>query len=200
MHLPFLFLLPITILSCSPHYATSSSPPNVLTQGSSLSVENNNDILVSPNKLFTAGFHQVGQNAYCFAIWFSEPMSDGNHTLVWMANRDEPVNGKRSKLSLLKTGNLVLTDAGRQVWRTNTKSTNSQLKLCQRYVRSFDFWLRTRLPESLSCNCEVEFDLVSLSQILRPASVRTRFPVFCKENLERFPLTGSSLFAIQTNV
>ena len=130
MHLPFLFLLPIIFLSCSPHYATSSSPPNVLTQGSSLSVENNNDILVSPNKLFTAGFHQVGQNAYCFAIWFSEPMSDGNHTLVWMANRDEPVNGKRSKFSLQKTGNLVLTDAGRRIWESETKSNStSQLQL-----------------------------------------------------------------------
>ncbi|KAI3672943.1 hypothetical protein L6452_39047 [Arctium lappa] len=56
-------------------------------------------------------------------------MSDGNLTLVWMTNRDEPVNGKRSKFSLLKTGNLVLTDAGRKIWRTNTKSSNLQLKL-----------------------------------------------------------------------
>ncbi|KAI3672939.1 hypothetical protein L6452_39043 [Arctium lappa] len=130
MYLPFLFLLPLIILSYSPHFATSSSPPNVLTQGSSLSVENNKDVLVSPNKLFTAGFHQIGQNAYCFAIWFSEPMSDGNHTLVWMANRDDPVNGKRSKFSLQKTGNLVLTDAGRKFWESETESNStSQLQL-----------------------------------------------------------------------
>ncbi|PNX78059.1 receptor protein kinase 1-like protein [Trifolium pratense] len=41
-----------------------------------------------------------------------------------MANRDQPVNGKRSTLSLLKTGNLVLTDAARSIiWSTNTNSS-----------------------------------------------------------------------------
>ncbi|XAR68898.1 Non-specific serine/threonine protein kinase [Bertholletia excelsa] len=40
-----------------------------------------------------------------------------------MANRDTPVNGKGSKLSLLSTGNLVLTDwDGSIVWSTNTLS------------------------------------------------------------------------------
>ncbi|KAI3672940.1 hypothetical protein L6452_39044 [Arctium lappa] len=128
MHFPFLILSSLIIVSYSPHVATAPSTPNVLTQDSSLFVENN-DLLVSPNGVFTAGFHLIGQNAYCFAIWFSEPMSDGNLTLIWMANRDDPVNGKRSKFSLLKTGNLVLTDAGRLVWWTNTKSTHLQLKL-----------------------------------------------------------------------
>ncbi|KAK2375205.1 putative receptor protein kinase ZmPK1 [Trifolium repens] len=42
-----------------------------------------------------------------------------------MANRDKPVNGKRSTLSILKTGNLVLTDAAQSiVWSTNTVSPN----------------------------------------------------------------------------
>ncbi|KAF2290785.1 hypothetical protein GH714_015455 [Hevea brasiliensis] len=45
---------------------------------------------------------------------------------VWMANRDQPVNGKRSALSLLKSGNLILTDAGRiTVWATDTVSESS---------------------------------------------------------------------------
>ena len=44
-----------------------------------------------------------------------------------MANRDQPVNGngKHSKLSLLETGNLILTDATKlkvTVWATNTVS------------------------------------------------------------------------------
>ncbi|KAK9064289.1 hypothetical protein SSX86_015669 [Deinandra increscens subsp. villosa] len=55
-------------------------------------------------------------------------MLDGNHTLVWMANRDGPVNGKRSRISLLKKGNLVLTDAGQRIWTTNTQS-NSLVQL-----------------------------------------------------------------------
>ncbi|KAI3686878.1 hypothetical protein L1987_80567 [Smallanthus sonchifolius] len=99
---------------------------HALTPGSSLSVENTNDILLSPNGLFTAGFHKVGDNAYCFAIWFSNHPST---TVVWMANRDQPVNGKHSKLSLIKDGNLVLTDAGQyNIWSTQTKS-NSSLQL-----------------------------------------------------------------------
>ncbi|XP_027336171.1 putative receptor protein kinase ZmPK1 [Abrus precatorius] len=88
----------------------------------SLSVENlEKDIIVSsPKGTFTAGFTPVGENAYCFAIWFTKPPRT---TVVWMANRDQPVNGKRSTLSLLKTGNLELTDAGQSnVWSINTLS------------------------------------------------------------------------------
>ncbi|KAI3821321.1 hypothetical protein L1987_08886 [Smallanthus sonchifolius] len=94
-------------------------PVHALTPGSSLSVENTDDILLSPNGLFTAGFLKVGDNAYCFAIWFST-------TVVWMAKRDQPVNGIHSKLSLRKDGNLVLTDAGQyNIWSTQTKSNSS---------------------------------------------------------------------------
>ncbi|KAF5764834.1 putative protein kinase RLK-Pelle-SD-2b family [Helianthus annuus] len=134
MHLPFLFLLPLITLYYSqqvaPVSSSSSSSQSVLTQGSSLLVEKKHH-LVSPNGLFTAGFHEIGQNAYLFAIWFSEPMLDGNHTLVWMANRDWPVNGKHSRFSLLKNGNLVLTDAGGQrIWTTDTQSSSPlQLQL-----------------------------------------------------------------------
>ncbi|KAK7292564.1 hypothetical protein RJT34_15415 [Clitoria ternatea] len=76
----------------------------------SLSVQNpNEDVIVSsPKGTFTAEFSPVGQNAYCFGVWYSEP----DRTLVWIANRNQPVNGERSTLSLLKIGNLVLTDAG----------------------------------------------------------------------------------------
>ncbi|KAI3717202.1 hypothetical protein L1987_68664 [Smallanthus sonchifolius] len=126
MHLLLIFLLPGVTLYYSILIATasSSSSPSVLTQGSSLFVEKK-DHLVSPNRLFTAGFHEIGQNAYYFAIWFSKPMLDGSHTMVWMANRDAPVNGKRSMFSLSKKGNLVLTDAGQRIWSANTRSNTS---------------------------------------------------------------------------
>ncbi|KAF5764829.1 putative non-specific serine/threonine protein kinase [Helianthus annuus] len=128
MHLPFVFFLPLITLCHSPHVVASSpSSPRVLTQGSSLLVEKKHH-LISPNRLFTAGFHEIGQNAYCFAIWFSQPMLNGNHTLVWMANRNEPVNGKRSRISLSKRGNLILRDVGQRIWATNTRS-NSPLQL-----------------------------------------------------------------------
>ncbi|XP_071702201.1 putative receptor protein kinase ZmPK1 [Rutidosis leptorrhynchoides] len=162
MHNPCLvILIPLITFSCSSQFvtATSSNSSNVLTQASSLAVEKQT-YLVSPNRVFTAGFHQTGQNAYFFAIWFTELISDGSHTLVWMANRDAPVNGKHSSFSLTKTGNLVLTDAGQKIWTSNTKSTLSlQLQLLdsgnlvltqidtQSYLwQSFDFPTDTLLP------------------------------------------------------
>nr|KYP41141.1 Putative receptor protein kinase ZmPK1 [Cajanus cajan] len=83
--------------------------------------------------------------------------------MVWMANRENPVNGKRSKLSLLQTGNLVLFDAGQQnVWSSNTVSlalTELRLKDDGNLVlhefqggnslllwQSFDFPTHTLLP------------------------------------------------------
>ena len=112
-----LFLLLNLLLSSPLSLATVSS----LTAGPSLSVENPKDVLISPNRIFSAGFHPVGDNAYSLAIWFTKPSHDGQHSLVWMANRNQPVNGKHSKFSLLRSGNLILTDAGGfTVWASNT--------------------------------------------------------------------------------
>ncbi|KAJ9559922.1 hypothetical protein OSB04_005082 [Centaurea solstitialis] len=134
LHVFLLTLVTLSLLlssssssSLSPSSSSSSSSLSSygLTQGSSLSVENKDDVLVSSNGLFTAGFHQVGENAYGFAIWFSEHATYGTRTIVWMANRDAPVNGKHSKLCLQEDGNLVLMDAGKYViWSTHTKSTS----------------------------------------------------------------------------
>ncbi|KAI7986992.1 putative receptor protein kinase ZmPK1 [Camellia lanceoleosa] len=97
-----------------------------MSEGSSLSVEKPDNVLISPNGVFSAGFYSVGFNAYCFAIWYREPLYDGSHTTVWMANRDQPINGRLSKFTLLKNGNLILTDAGQlNVWATNTESISS---------------------------------------------------------------------------
>ena len=106
---------------------SSSTPADVLTQGSSLSVKRaTTDVLVSRNGIFSAGFIPVGDNAFFFAVWFTK---SSDPTIIWMANRDQPVNGRGSKLSLTKTGNLVLLDAGRVVlWSTRT-SNMSAVKL-----------------------------------------------------------------------
>ncbi|KAJ1384536.1 Serine/threonine-protein kinase, active site [Sesbania bispinosa] len=132
----------------------------------SLSVEKlNEDIIVSsPKRTFTAGFYPVGENAYSFAIYFTQSHRNlQNATVVWMANRDQPVNGKSSTLSLLKTGNLVLTDAGQfNVWSTNTVSSKplelnlydtGNLILREQNIsgsvlwQSFDFPTDTLLPD-----------------------------------------------------
>jgi len=101
-----------------------SSSSSSLRKGSSLSVENPEDNIISQNGMFSTGFTAIGDNAYSFAIWFTEPNSlDLKNTIIWMANRDQPVNGKRTKLSLLNTGNIVLFDVSlNNVWSSNTAS------------------------------------------------------------------------------
>ncbi|XP_030466575.1 putative receptor protein kinase ZmPK1 [Syzygium oleosum] len=105
-------------------FSFTSSIRLTLQDGSSLSVGNADDVLTSNDGAFSAGFFPVGRNAYCFAIWFSRPScSIPNCSVVWMANRDEPVNGRSSKLSLRENGDLQLIDAGGTVvWFTNTGS------------------------------------------------------------------------------
>ncbi|KAK4268028.1 hypothetical protein QN277_024735 [Acacia crassicarpa] len=107
-----LLVLPLPLL-CS-----SSSSDNLL----SLSVENPEHVIKSRNDNFTAGFHGVGENAFVFAVWFTEPQGQ-NLTVIWMANRDVLVNGKGSTLTIRSNGNMVLNDAGQvDVWATNTTS------------------------------------------------------------------------------
>ena len=72
-------------------------------------------------------------NGFCFAIWFNKLSIQ---TVVWMANRDDPVGGKGSQLSLLNDGKLILTNSvGITVWTTRTAAlsssddTNLQLQL-----------------------------------------------------------------------
>ncbi|XP_020232525.1 putative receptor protein kinase ZmPK1 [Cajanus cajan] len=95
-----------------------------LNKGSSLSVEKHSeDVILSRNQMFCAGFVQLAQNAFSFAVWFNEPHSNNTNTVVWMANREQPVNGKLSKLWLLNSGNLVLLDAAQiTTWSSNTAS------------------------------------------------------------------------------
>ncbi|EOY07397.1 S-locus lectin protein kinase family protein, putative [Theobroma cacao] len=103
---------------------SSSRNPNFMQKGSSLSVEDNSDLLISADNTFACGFYSVGENAYCFSIWFT---NSKEKTVVWMANRDKPVNGKGSRVSLLRDGAFVLTDVdGSTTWETNTGTTDVQ--------------------------------------------------------------------------
>ncbi|KAL9256137.1 putative receptor protein kinase ZmPK1 [Drosera capensis] len=138
------------------------APRNTLERSSSLSVEKPDDVLVSSNGVFSAGFYEVGDNSFCFAIWFT---SSTDKTTVWMANRDYPVNGWRSRLMLSKSGDLVLTDAGHSMsWSTNTRLNSSihlELQLLDtgnlvlmaastsKLWQSFDFPTDTLLPGQL---------------------------------------------------
>ncbi|OWM67168.1 hypothetical protein CDL15_Pgr000620 [Punica granatum] len=93
-----------------------------MRRGTSVSIEDDAEVLVSPKKTFTCGFYGAGGNAY-YSIWFT---GSRDCTVVWMANRDKPVNGKGSRLNFPGNGVMVLTDVdGTIAWETNTTSTGA---------------------------------------------------------------------------
>ncbi|XP_064977317.1 putative receptor protein kinase ZmPK1 [Musa acuminata AAA Group] len=98
-----------------------------LTRGSSLSVEDDTDILVSQDESFACGFYKAGSNAYAFSIWFA---NSANATVAWTANRDQLVNGRGSRITLQRSGRLALTDFdGTLVWSSNTSSGSADRAL-----------------------------------------------------------------------
>lgn len=115
--------LALCLLPLSSSSTTTSSTK--LSKDSYLTV---GDFLLStPKGVFEAGFFRIGENAYCFGIRYTKQY-DPSTTIVWMVNRDRPVNKRYTKLSLTKSGNLVLTDAGQiTVWTSNTISDSNSL-------------------------------------------------------------------------
>lgn len=101
----------------------TSASQSILSKGSSLSVEHDSDILISPNLSFKCGFYKVGDNAYIFSIWFSK---SADPTIAWTANRDHPVNSHGSRITFHHDGSLLLMDVDDTVvWGTNTSSTQA---------------------------------------------------------------------------
>ncbi|KAK9158895.1 hypothetical protein Scep_005469 [Stephania cephalantha] len=112
------FLISIVLITFHSSFAVTTK--NALQRGSSMSVEDGSDLLTSPDNSFTCGFYSVGTNAYCFSIWFTDTK---DRTVVWMANRDRPVNGQASRISFRRDGIMLLTDFdGSTVWSTNASS------------------------------------------------------------------------------
>lgn len=138
-------------------HSTASEVKQYLERGATLSVQHEKGFITSPDKSFTCGFHGDGSNAYWFAVWFT---NSRDKTVVWMANRDRPVNGYGSKVSLISNGAMVLTDVdGIIVWQTDATSTdvtkaellnsgNLVLKNSKGDIRwqSFDYPTDTLLP------------------------------------------------------
>ncbi|XP_038903683.1 putative receptor protein kinase ZmPK1 isoform X1 [Benincasa hispida] len=157
MFLSFLFISSL-LLAITTVWAAAPAGLQSLTPGNSIAVEVENQFLISPNGTFSSGFYPVGNNSYCYSIWYTNSFEK---TVVWMANRDKPVNGEKSRLTLNVDSNLVLTDAdGTVVWSTDTVSDGEiQLRLLetgnlvvmnqsQNFIwQSFDFPTDTLLPE-----------------------------------------------------
>ncbi|KAL2455060.1 S-locus lectin protein kinase family protein [Forsythia ovata] len=122
------------------------------------------DILVSSGNAFALGFFSPGKsrNRY-IGIWYNKVPEQ---TVVWVANRDNPINGTSGVFAIDPAGNLVLSDESRNlsVWSTNMssitlqKSSSAQLMETGNFVlfqdqsrsviawQSFDYPTNTILP------------------------------------------------------
>ncbi|PWA40760.1 hypothetical protein CTI12_AA557650 [Artemisia annua] len=186
----------------------SSSTLSGLKLDSSLYVDKKGDFLVSPNNVFTAGFYRVGENAYCFSIWFTKPLSNGDQTVVWMANRDTPVNGKCSKLSLSKTGNLVLQDADQDlpIWTTRTRDVTGSAEL--KLNNSGNLYLQSKNEQILWQSFGSPTDTLLTNQPLTTATMlvssrsRTNFSsgfyklIFDNDNVLRLVYSGPKVTGV----
>ncbi|XP_015581758.3 G-type lectin S-receptor-like serine/threonine-protein kinase At1g11410 [Ricinus communis] len=76
------------------------------------------DLLISKEKTFAFGFFNPGSSSYRYlGIWF---YNIPGQTVVWVANRNNPINGSSGFLSINQQGNLVLYgEDSDPVWSTN---------------------------------------------------------------------------------
>ncbi|XP_029124803.1 G-type lectin S-receptor-like serine/threonine-protein kinase At4g27290 isoform X2 [Cajanus cajan] len=90
-----------------------------ITPGQSI---HHNETLVSDSGTFEAGFFTLGnsQNNY-FCIWYK---SLTPRTIVWVANRDTPVDNSTAMFKVTDAGNPVIVDgSGTIIWSSNASKT-----------------------------------------------------------------------------
>jgi hypothetical protein len=119
------------------------------------------DVLVSKEETFALGFFSPGNSGRRYVgIWYNKVPEQ---TVVWVANRDNPLNDTSGVLSINSHGNLVLTNnLSTPIWSTNASVSsidNSMAHLLdsgnlvlvlrdnQRVIwHSFDYPTNTLLP------------------------------------------------------
>lgn len=110
-----LMLMMYTTLFC--FMATFSSQDTVtITLNQSLQFS---DTLVSLDGTFEAGFFNFENSRHqYFGIWYKRISA---RTVVWVANRDVPVQNSTAVLKLTDQGNIVILDGSRgRVWSSNS--------------------------------------------------------------------------------
>ncbi|XP_078436802.1 putative G-type lectin S-receptor-like serine/threonine-protein kinase At1g61610 isoform X2 [Wolffia australiana] len=121
-----LFYTLVLILSAtSPSLIPSAAAKDLLTVGETLGID---EVLVSAIGTFTLGFFTPGKNASSRArnrylgLWYSS-IPD---TILWVANREQPLVDSGAFLTLTGNGNLALVDGNkRSVWSTSVTSASN---------------------------------------------------------------------------
>ena len=153
----FLFLLPQTLLLFLLQFGFSQ---DTITISKPI---RDGDVLVSKGETFALGFFSPGAstNRYVGIRYYRAP----EQPVVWVANRDNPINDTSGVLSINVNGNLLLhvEDRNQRIWSTNivtqssNNSTHAQLldsgnlilvlnKTSEVLWQSFDYPTDTTLP------------------------------------------------------
>jgi hypothetical protein len=109
------FWLPLLGLIFSLHFHHSLAALTTITANQFLSGD---QTLVSEGGIFELGFFKPGNSSnYYIGIWYKKVSVQ---TIVWVANRDNPVSNKNTATLKISAGNLVLLNKySNQVWSTN---------------------------------------------------------------------------------
>ncbi|XVE65724.1 hypothetical protein DITRI_Ditri08aG0022500 [Diplodiscus trichospermus] len=92
-------------------------------------IKDNGDVIVSSGKIFALGFFSPGRSRNRYVgIWYYQIPE---MTVVWVANRENPINDRSGILSINNQGNLALfqRDQTLPVWSTNISSTGTIAQL-----------------------------------------------------------------------
>ncbi|CAJ1956430.1 unnamed protein product [Sphenostylis stenocarpa] len=105
--------------------------------------------IVSEGEVFELGFFKPGNSSnYYIGIWYKKVTTK---TIVWVANRDNPVSNKNTATFTISGGNLVLLDgSSNQVWSTNMTSPRSGSAVEAVLLDSGNFVLRYRPNDDTS--------------------------------------------------
>ncbi|KAF7126850.1 hypothetical protein RHSIM_Rhsim11G0080800 [Rhododendron simsii] len=171
---------------------------------------NDGDVLVSRGETFALGFFSLGNSSRRYVgIWYNKI---SEQTVVWVANRDRPINGISGVLSLNRDGNLVIYDNTRNstVWHTNVSAVSysaqlldsGNLVLCQGESgsggvvwQSFDHPTNTLLPNmklGLDRRTGIEWFLTSWKSRDDPGTGEFSFRVELNELPQLILLKGST--------
>ncbi|XVF40630.1 hypothetical protein PTKIN_Ptkin01aG0129400 [Pterospermum kingtungense] len=111
---PVTWLVRIVFIFFLPHFSVSADTITL-----DHFVKDNGDVIVSSGKIFALGFFSPGSSSNRYVgIWYYQILPI---TVVWVANRENPINDTSGILSIDGRGNLVLFQGNRTlpIWSTN---------------------------------------------------------------------------------
>ncbi|XP_004487351.1 G-type lectin S-receptor-like serine/threonine-protein kinase At2g19130 [Cicer arietinum] len=147
------FFLSLQMLFFSMHFYPSLAALIAISSNQSLSGD---QTCISKGGIFELGFFKPGNSSnYYIGIWYKKV---SQQTIVWVANRDNPVSDKDTATLKISAGNLVLlNESSKQVWSTNMSFPMSS-SVVAILLDTGNLVLRNRLEDNASDPLWQSFD------------------------------------------